>query len=225
MSGRTKIFPFAAAALLSGCSLAPLNSPKTAEPLGGGNWEVEAGLSPTAQAVHVSAARGMTERLDAGLELQMSTHALLGLHGKHTLHGGRGAPWSLAALGGVFTDVSRDFRDKGFYLGPVLSARLGPFTPHLVVRYNYVHWGERDVKVQPSDEKDVFDFFHKERNIHIDGTDLHYLQSTLGVGVEVSESVSVFADLKLISKFSIGDSTEDGMKGGVIPGAGVSWKF
>lgn len=134
--------PFAVLAVLaalsaSSCALAPFSSTKSARPLGGGNWGVNAGFSP---ALSLSAVAGLTDHLDMGLTLEAHLSASSALWAKYAL-GSREQNAGFALHGGAFQSSGLVNRARGGFAGPVLSYRTdGGFEASLAGKYHRIDW-------------------------------------------------------------------------------------
>ena len=203
-------FALISAFFISGCALAPLMAPKTARPLGEGNWSVEGDLMPS---IGINVGRGFTERFDAGILVETQLGTVASIWGKYAFIDGGMDKTSLAFHGGAFVGSSFGTSD-GFFIGPIVSHRFGSLEISAGVRYNYVTWRAGDLTTEEQDDS-IFDF------ISWGDITLNYIQTDIAFTFWTSDSFAISISGKNLS--AIGDGVTVGS--GVLPGFGLIYKW
>jgi len=134
-----KLLIFLNVLFVTGCSLAPLTSPKTGRSLGHKKWLIDGSLAP---ALGITAGRGFTDNFDAGLIYENQLGSVISAWGKYAIvNQPEGVAFAL--YGGIFKGSGLG-DSQGFFGGPVVSYRSGFFEAYLNSKYNYVSWFYND---------------------------------------------------------------------------------
>ncbi len=155
--------------VISACSFAPLTTTKTARSLGEGSWEIDTGFSP---AYTLTAGRGISKNLDAGLIFESQISSLFALWGKYSLINSN-EKISLALYGGLFQSADI-LSSSGAFIGPIISYKSSWFETYLIANYNHVNWNIGNITDGYVD--DLFFSF-----VDWEGVSLNYLQYIWGV--------------------------------------------
>ena len=202
------------------CSIAPFKTPKTARPLGEGNWDIDVGASP---AYYLTVNRGFSENLDVGLTLESQFGMNFELSGKYTFVNEGEEGYSLALFGGLYTGSIWGGSNSGLRLGPVLSYKSGWWEPYLVLTYNVGEWHwEAKTKETSEDSKDddtffnIDDFYPEQGKI----ASYFYAQFALGSNFWFTEGFA----FNINFKYLVNTGGDVKIRGGTA-GIGLYWRL
>ena len=152
--------------LLSGCSIAPLNSPDNGRTLGEGQAEYAYAVN------QLTIAHGVSEDVDIGLGVEVQFEAVYNVWVKKGFYYDEESGHALSGLAGIFyADDSGD--SQGYYFGPSYSKKGDNWEFYTTLRYNHVYWNGLET-VAEDDQDDLIDVFDREDE------DFGYLQTSLG---------------------------------------------
>ncbi len=161
--------------LFSGCTLAPLSEPHTAQVLGRGNHEWASSTGGGQGLFHQSFAytHGYSDNLDLGFLVEYQTLGpLIALQGKYLLSNNARNPFSLLFGAGLGVLSPTKF----VYFGPIKSFRFTPmYELTLNARANIYHWDFDDIE----DQEDGSELINDIINITINSTNGTYLYASL----------------------------------------------
>ncbi|MGH1468281.1 MAG: hypothetical protein ACRBBP_05290 [Bdellovibrionales bacterium] len=161
--------------ILSGCTLAPLSEPHTAQTLGNGNheWTSSTGAGQGLFHQSISYTHGYSDNLDLGVLLEyQSLGPLIALQGKYLLSDNAKNPLSLFFGAGFGAASPTTF----VYLGPIKSFKISPsYELTLNTRVNVYHWDFDDVE----DQEDGSELINDIINIGIDSVNGTYVYASV----------------------------------------------
>ncbi len=170
--------------IMSGCAVAPFNSPTTARSLGQGNSEINFGLSP---ALFISGSMGLLEHFDVGASVELQFGIVGSAFAKYSFIDNPDRS-SLALYAGIFA-ADAVANSKGFMIGPVYSYLSNSFEPYLGMYFNYVDFE----KIDPNDNdiEDLNDVVDEVVALNSGGS-TYYLDTTVGFNYWISEKTKFY---------------------------------
>lgn len=150
--------------VISGCSLAPMNTVSTARSLG----EDENNFKFSLPVPGMQYERGIKKNWDVGAGLEYQLGPVFNLYTKYAFINHAEDGLSLAGLlgGGYGTSIGKS---RSVYFGPVISYRFNWFEPFFVYRKNYVKWSN---DITPGQLDDLLSFIPRIDSFHYDQFDM-----------------------------------------------------